>query len=95
MPERSLTPLSIRRPGTLSWQQAGTDTAPVNRIQSMGRSIHPPWIAPTSSPTGVSVIIGMGAFLAFVRGRPVVGAVLLAIWAAVALLAGASAGPRR
>ena len=33
------------------------------------------------------VIIRMGAFLAFVRGLPVAGAVLVAIWVAVAALA--------
>jgi hypothetical protein len=35
------------------------------------------------------LIIGMGTLLAFVRGYPIVGAVLLAIWGAVAVLVSA------
>ncbi len=33
------------------------------------------------------VIIGMGALLAFVRGVPIIGAVLVALWVAVAAIA--------
>jgi hypothetical protein len=41
------------------------------------------------------LIIGMGVVTAFVEGYPIVGAVLVALWAGVAALARRNIGPAR